>query len=229
MKIRCDVNLNGHSEKVILVARPEEKADHLALKLAAYALFLGRATHRRHLLRSSRFGLDGIFVPIFAQGLNEAGRRSACGSNAAEVSINKLDKVAKRFPYARIVVLKEKRIPSRALARAGFPEVVRNSGAYRNLVLASREPSLRWLNALQEKTELFGETEERSLNLVINDVAYARIMERESLTSANFIKVGPPCFTMGRLGRGMNGIPFYCIQEVCLCLCSNYHYHPNGG
>ncbi len=167
MKLRCELHLK-QSGNVILVARPEETLDHLAMKLAAFAMFL---THEPIVEPSSDHPalLGSEYRPDLCA-LNVAGEVDLwveCGA----VTLNKIHKVTRQFPHARIVVLKAKRHEAERLRR-DMVDVVRNSD--RIEIWTWPDGSFdEWKGALEEKTELYGEAGERTFNLVVNHTAYA--------------------------------------------------------
>src|SRR4051812_23037851 len=121
MKIRAELHLGNYSGKFILAARPEETAAHLGLKLAACAMFL--AENPIVDPSSDHVALQGYDVRPDVCVLDEGGQMKLwieCG----EVSINKLDKLARRLNSARIVVLKSHRHQSLQL-RARLESQVR--------------------------------------------------------------------------------------------------------
>ena len=42
MTLRCELNINGGSRRILLVAKEEETTEHVALRLAAAILFFDR-------------------------------------------------------------------------------------------------------------------------------------------------------------------------------------------
>jgi uncharacterized protein YaeQ len=168
MKIRAELHLGSDIQRVILAAKPEEKADHLALKLAAFAMFHEfRPTVEPSAQHPALLGMD-IRPDLFF--LNEAGDISTwieCG----EVSINKLDKLTRRLPQTRIVVLKTTKHQADRL-RITLGEQVR-MGARIEIWTWPDNEFKTWLHALEEKTEIFGEAHEKSFNLVVNQTPIA--------------------------------------------------------
>ncbi|MBV9080507.1 MAG: hypothetical protein JO102_05235, partial [Elusimicrobia bacterium] len=88
-----------------------------------------------------------------------------------EVSINKIDKIARRLPRARVVVLKATLAQAKRF-RETLEEEVRQ-GARVEIWTWPSGGFETWMKAMDEKTEIFGEAHEKSFNLVVNDVAYA--------------------------------------------------------
>ena len=168
MKIRAELHLGNHSGKVILAGRPEETADHLAMKLAAFAMFLPEDP----IVEPSpdHPALDGYEVRPDVCVLDDGGQIKLwieCG----EVSINKIDKISRRLTGARIIVLKAQRHQALKM-RAVLQEQIRQGD--RVEIWHWPEGDFKtWLHALEDKTELYGEAHERSFNLVVNNVPYA--------------------------------------------------------
>lgn len=168
MKIRAELHLGDHSGKVILAARPEETADHLAMKLAAFAMFLPGDPIVEP--STDHPALQGLDVKPDVCVLDEGGGVKVwieCG----EVSLNKLDKLSRRLTTARIVVIKSHYHQAVRL-RAELEEKVRQS--HKVEVWTWKEGDFKpWLHAMQDKTELYGDAHEKSFNLVVNNVAYS--------------------------------------------------------
>ncbi len=169
MKIRGELSLGGISSKVILVAKPEEKADHLAMKLAAFAMFLPLGPVVSPAMDHP--GLAGLEIRPDVCAFNDAGEVSLwveCG----EVSINKLDKLTRRLPETRIVVIKAQMRQAKQL-RESLTDEVRHGKRIEIWTWPDAESFDVWLHAMEDKTELFGEAHEMSFNLVVNQIAYA--------------------------------------------------------
>ncbi|MCG3203632.1 MAG: hypothetical protein KCHDKBKB_00303 [Elusimicrobia bacterium] len=168
MKIRAELHLGDFSGKVILAAKPEEKADHLAMKLAAFTMFLPMGPIVEP--STDHPGLAGLDIRPDVCTLNEAGEIDVwieCG----EVSINKLDKLARRLPETRIVVIKSDRRQALHLRERLTDEVKQGE---RIEIWTWLEGAFQtWLKAMEDKTELYGEAHEKSFNLVINGIPYA--------------------------------------------------------
>lgn len=163
MKVRCDLSVNGGERKLLLVARPEEPESHLALKLAAAVLF---------------FDADPIFdaspkTPALADfdflpdllGLDEAGGVKLwvdCGST----TMNKLLKMTRRLPYARLVVLKENPRQAERLRREIAEQLPKHE---RIEILAWPEYGFKeWAALVGEKNEVYGEGGGLMVNIVLN-------------------------------------------------------------
>lgn len=168
MKLRCELHLEGRLSRVILVPRPEEKLDHLALKLAAFAMF--DALRPVVEISSQHPALAGTDLKPDVCVFNDAGEISIwieCG----EVSLNKLGKLTRRLPQTRFIVLKTNLHQAKRL-REGLRNEVRHEGKIE--IWTWPEDQFRiWLSSLGEKTEIFGEADEKTFNLVVNDVPIA--------------------------------------------------------
>lgn len=167
MKLRCELHLENQLTRVILVAGPTETVEHLAMKLAAVVMF----HDQRPIVEPSgeHPALSNLDLKPDVMTLNEGGDIVLwidCGA----VSINKLDKVARRLPSARVIVIK-KSLREATQLRDRLAAETRH--ADRIEIWTWPENSFAsWLNALGEKTEIFGEASERSFNLVVNETAY---------------------------------------------------------
>jgi uncharacterized protein YaeQ len=167
MKLRCELHLEK-TGNLILVAKPEETLDHLAMKLAAYAMFLAdepvvEPSSDHPALAGTDFRPD-----MFA--LNDAGEIRLwveCGA----VAMHKLNKVTRLFPYARVIVLKGRLHEAQRLRKDADDEL-KHAGRIEIWTWPEGTFDL-WKQALAEKTELYGEARERSFNLVVNQSAYA--------------------------------------------------------
>jgi len=167
MKLRCELHLNNTLSRVILVQKPEETLDHLALKLAGYAMFHDRnpivEPSAQHPALAGGDHKPDVMV------LNDAGEIAIwieCGA----VSEHKLGKVSRRYPNARFVVIK-KSIREADRLRETLRDEVRNDDRI-EIWTWPEGTYVSWLNALGEKTEIFGDAHERSMNLVVNEQAY---------------------------------------------------------
>lgn len=173
MKIRCDLNVNGSSRKLILVPRPHETVEHLGLKLAAYVLFwdfepIVEANVKHPAL------LNQEFIPDLL-GLGDDGMAVLwveCGS----VTMHKLTKLTRRFPYARLVVIKEDERQAQRLRRDMQDQLDRHEKVE---VLGWPENLFKeWMSALQEKTEIYGEGGGLSLNVVVNERTFVADLKK---------------------------------------------------
>ncbi len=167
MKIRCDLHINHGHRKLILAPQPQETLEHLALKLAAYLLFWAydpkvELSPKHPALAQQEFRPDLI-------ALDEAGEVRLwveCGN----VTLHKLDKLIRRYPAARLCVLKATEAEGKRLRNDLREQVPRQE---RVEVLCWPGPFSLWSRALEEKTHAVGETSETSLNLVMNETAVA--------------------------------------------------------
>lgn len=167
MKLRCDLHVNGEARKLVLVPTKEEKQEHLSLKLAAYVLFWGddltvtpSAGHPALMGQDQRPDLMGVDITGAVAFWVE------CGNT----TMNKMDKVRRRFPDARVVVLKE----TADQAKRFRDELGGKVPAAKNVeVWYWPEQGFReWHGKLGEKTEIVGEVEGRGMNLVVNEDIY---------------------------------------------------------
>ena len=164
MKLRCDLHINGGSRKLVLVPEASETGEHLGLKLAAYLIFWDRSPLVEASPRHPAL-LGQEFVPDLLS-LDEAGAVDLwveCG----KVTLRKMYKLTRRFPGARLVVMKGTEAEAVRLRRdlkEGLDKEARVE------ILAWPGETFRgWMAALHEKTEAYGEAGGRSLNLVINE------------------------------------------------------------
>jgi len=167
VRLRCDLHVNGDDRKLVLVPRASETDEHTAMKLAAFLLFwaadpIVEAGAQHPAL------LGQEFIPDL-MGLDLSGFLSLwveCG----KISMHKLDKLYRRFPAARIVIVKATPREAERLRRDIAGEVAHPE---RVSVVAFPDGSFReWMSALREKVEVYGEASEHSLNLVVNEMAF---------------------------------------------------------
>jgi uncharacterized protein YaeQ len=167
MTIRCELNVNGKTRRVLIVAKEEETPGHVALRLAAAILFfdgepaleVGTADP---LISDIGFSPD-LLVP---DGIGGISVWIECGN----VTTNKLAKVARRIKEGRLVIMKEdadagrrqREVVKREIPRAGNIEVL----------AWPREEFVRWTAALKESSYVYGEASGHSLNLVLNESAF---------------------------------------------------------
>ena len=167
MTLRCELNINGGSRRVIIVGNDEETHEHLALRLTAAILFFdGEPVEpgpNDPLLADIGFTPD-LLVP---DGLGGIKTWVECG-NVAE---NKLVKVARRIKEGRLVVLKED-VHAGERQRGVVDKEIRN-GDKVDVWAWPREEFKRWNAALQESNYVYGEAAGQSLNLVLNDAAFS--------------------------------------------------------
>lgn len=164
MKIRCDLTFNGETRKPYLVSGPSEPDDHLAHRIAAFILFwkdnaMVDATTNTPALANFEFLPDLLAV-------NDAGEATVwieCGT----VTMNKLTKVTRRMPRARIVIMKENERAAQDLRRdldAQFdrPERV-------EILAWPGNTYKEWAQAVGDSIEAFGDADGRSINAVVNE------------------------------------------------------------
>lgn len=164
MKLRCDLHVNGGSRKLILIPGPNEPDAHLALKLAACILFwdfepiAGVSAKHPALLGQE-------FIPDLLA-LDQAGQAKLwveCGPTA----MNKLGKLTRRFPWSRIVVMKETEREAQRLRQDLLDQV--DKQAKIEIVAWPGTLFKEWMQSVQEKTEVYGEGGGLTLNVVINE------------------------------------------------------------
>lgn len=167
MTLRCELNINGGSRRVIVVGKEEEPHEHLALRLAAAILFFdgepmepGPADHA---LADIGFVPD-LMVPDGIGGIK-------VWIECSTVANNKLTKVARRIKDGRLVILKEDPDSGRRL-REVIKKEIRN-GEKLEVWAWPRAEFARWNAALKESNYVFGEASGQSLNLVLNDEAFS--------------------------------------------------------
>jgi hypothetical protein len=170
VKIRANLNVNGGERRVLLVSGQSEPDDHLAHRLAATILFWDYEPILDASVKTPALA-DYEFLPDLL-GLNAAGEAVLwveCGS----VTMNKLTKITRRLPRARLVVMKETERQAAELRRdleAGFdrPEKVE--------ILAWPGTTYKeWAAAVAghaDKTEVFGEASGLMINAVMNDAMF---------------------------------------------------------
>ena len=167
MTLRCELNINGGSRRIIIVGNEEETHEHLALRLAAAVLFFdGEPVEpgpSDHALADIGFVPD-LMVP---DGIGGIKVWIECGN----VAVNKLTKVARRIKEGRLVILKE-RADSGGRLREVIKSEVRN-GEKVEVWAWPKEEFVRWNSAIQESNYLYGEASGLSLNLVLNEAAFS--------------------------------------------------------
>jgi hypothetical protein len=168
MSFRCEFHLNGGRRKLILAQGAQETFDHLALRVSSHVLFWGLEPKGE--LSPKHPALAQVeFKPDFIA-LNDAGEVALWGE-CGNVSLNKLDKVTKRYPHARVVVLKAS--PAEGVKmRKDLEESVGRQAKVQVLSWRAADFAL-WRDAMGEVIEVFGESTEHSVNLVVNQVPLA--------------------------------------------------------
>jgi len=172
VKIRCDLHVNGGNKKLLLVAGPSETEDHLALKLAAFLMFweqdpIINPSVKTPFLASYEFLPDLIAL--------DAGGDCKLWVECGTATMHKMTKLTRRLPNARIVVLKENERGAVRL-RADVAELFKDQPdrAEKVEIWAWQGGSFKdWARALGEKTEVYGEAGELSINAVVNDTPVA--------------------------------------------------------
>lgn len=173
MRIRCDLQINGESRKLILVPGINEPVEHRALKLASYLLFWPQDPAIDISPKTPALaGYD--FLPDL-MALDDTGAIQLwveCGST----TMNKLTKLTRRLPRGRIVVMKEterdaQRLREELRARLGREARVE--------ILAWPGRLFRdWVSALREDTEVYGESGGLLINVVVNERPFAAELKR---------------------------------------------------
>jgi uncharacterized protein YaeQ len=167
MTIRCELNVNGKTRRILLVAKEEETLDHVALRLAAAILFFD-GDPALDVGPSDPLLADIGFTPdlLVPDGTGGVSVWIECGN----VATNKLTKVARRVKEGRVVIMKEtpdagarqREVVKREIPRADNIEVL----AWPKADFA------RWTGVLKESSYVYGEASGHSFNLVLNDQAF---------------------------------------------------------
>ena len=164
MKIRAELTFNGETRKPYLVSGPSEPDDHLAHRIAAFILFWNDnptldATVKTPALANFEFLPDLLAV-------NDAGEATVwieCGT----VTMNKLTKVTRRMPRARIVIVKENERSAQQLREDLEHQFDRPE---RIEILAwPGDAYKKWAKTVGDSLEAFGEADGRSINGVVNN------------------------------------------------------------
>lgn len=168
MTLRCELNVNGGSRRILLVGKEEEPHEHLALRLTAAILFFDlepalEAGPGDPLLADIGF-LPDLMAPDGTGGV-------AVWVECGNVANNKLIKVARRVKQGRLVVLKEDEDEGRR-QREVIKKEIRN-GERIEVWAWPKAEFARWNAALQESNYVYGEASGRSLNLVLNETAFS--------------------------------------------------------
>ena len=167
MTLRCELNINGGSRRIIIVGNDEETHEHLALRLAAAVLFFdGEPVEPGP---GDPALADIGFVPdlMVPDGIGGMKVWIECGN----VAVNKLTKVARRIKDGRLVLLKEDVEGGRRLREVIKKEI--NKGERIEVWAWSRPDFARWTSALKESNYIYGEAAGQSLNLVLNEAAFS--------------------------------------------------------
>ncbi len=172
MKIRCDLHVNGESRKLLLVPGPNESAEHLGLKLAAFLLFWKEDPIVDPSIKTPALASYEFLPDLIA--LDEGGSCKLwveCGT----ATMHKMMKLSRRIPQARVVVLKENARGAQRL-RADLGEEFKDTperGEKIEIWAFPGDSFKDWMRSLGEKTEVYGESGELSINAVVNDVPVA--------------------------------------------------------
>jgi len=167
MTIRCELNINGGTRRILLVAKEEEPLEHVALRLAAAVLFFDSEPALEAGPKHPAVLDFGFFPDLLVT--DKSGAVSVwieCG----HVATNKLTKVSRRLRGARLVALRESPEDGRR-----FREVITNEipkGEKIEIWAWPKEEFLKWAGALKESSHVYGEASGRSLNLVLNEVPF---------------------------------------------------------
>lgn len=165
MNIRCDFHVNNGHRRYVVSVLPEETQEHIALRLSAL-LFFWRDDPKAELSMKHPALAGQEFRPDLIA-LNDAGEISLwveCGNT----SLNKLDKLTRRYPHARIVALKSDEAAGRRLRRDAEDQISRH--ALIDIWAWPKDAFSQWKAVLQETMTVIGEANAHSLNLVANDV-----------------------------------------------------------
>lgn len=173
MKLRCELMVNDGKRKLILVPYESELPDHLALRLAAVVLFWDDEPSAELSLKNPALADEEYKPDCIA--LDDAGRVKLwveCGRTTP----NKLDKVTKRYPDARIVVLTGTEHDAKRMRDIVDSKLSRHD---RVEILSFKTPDFKqWCGAMREDTYVLGEARGNSFNVVINDVPFAVDLEK---------------------------------------------------
>jgi uncharacterized protein YaeQ len=167
MTVRCELNINGGTRRILLVAKEEEPVEHVALRLTAAILFFDREPALETGPGHNAVAETGFFPDLLVT--DESGAISVwieCGT----VANNKLAKVARRLRGARLVVFKESPEDGRRFRAVVKKEIAK--GEKIEIWAWPKEDFIKWTAALKESTHVCGEASGRSLNLVMNEVPF---------------------------------------------------------
>ena len=168
MNVRCELNVNGGSRRILLAAKEEETPEHVALRLAAAILFFD-GEPALEVGPSDPLVADIGFLPdlLVPDGTGGISVWVECGN----VAVNKLTKVARRIKGGRLVILKENPDSGRRM-RAVLEAEIRNPEKV-EVWAWPRGDFERWTKAITESSYVYGEASGASLNLVLNEAAFA--------------------------------------------------------
>jgi hypothetical protein len=167
MNVRADLNINSGSRRPFLSLGPNEPEDHVAHRLAAYILFWDYEPILDASIKTPALANFEFLPDLFAAGPDgEATLWVECGS----VTMNKLTKVTRRMPRARLVVMKETEREAVQLRKALQEQFDRPEKVE---ILAWPERTYKdWTAAVKDRTEAFGEASGNMMNLVLNETMF---------------------------------------------------------
>lgn len=168
MNIRCELHVNAGVRRILLAAKEEEKAEHLALRLSAAVLFFELEPALEVGPNHPAVADIGFFPDLLA--VDEGGAPRVwieCGN----VATNKITKVARRLKTARLVVLKENPEEGRKFREVLKKEVAKSE--YIEIWCWPKEEFAKWTAAIEESNHIVGEAHGRTLNLVLNEVPFS--------------------------------------------------------
>ncbi|UPT73242.1 MAG: YaeQ family protein [Elusimicrobiota bacterium] len=164
MKLKADLTFNGTERRPFLMSGPSEPDDHLAHRLAAFILFWNDEPTLDATTKTP--ALSGFeFLPdlLATDAAGEATLWIECGS----VTMNKLTKVTRRMPRARIVIIKENERSAQQLRKDLQDQFDRPE---RVEILAWPGNSYKeWAETVGDSVEGFGEADGRTINGVVNE------------------------------------------------------------
>jgi uncharacterized protein YaeQ len=166
-KIRADLRVNDGWRKLVLVAISTERPEHLGLKLAAYLSFwfdeltleasskhpaLAGTPFRPDLLGTDITGAISIWVE--------------CGNTTN----NKLAKVLRKWPDARVAVFKQ----SESEARRYREDLTKNVPRSERVEIYAWKDGVfkEWMDCLSEKIDIFGDCGGVMFNLVVGEFIF---------------------------------------------------------
>jgi hypothetical protein len=168
MRIRCDLHVNGGDKKLLLAPGPNENPDHLALKLAAFLLFWDQEPVVDPSIKIPALAGYEFLPDLIA--LDDTG---ACKLwvECDTATMHKMNKVTRRLPQARIVVIKP---DERGAKRLRIDLQNKNEREDKIEIWSWPGDSFKeWMKALAERTEVYGEAGGLSINAVVNDHPFA--------------------------------------------------------
>jgi uncharacterized protein YaeQ len=167
MTVRCELNVNGKTRRVLIVAKEEETLDHVALRLASAILFFD-GEPALEMSASDPLLADIGFTPdlLVADGIGGVSVWIECGN----VATNKLTKVARRVKEGRVVIMKEDPDAGRRQREVVTREIPRADNI--EVLAWPKGQFALWTAALKESSYVYGEASGHSLNLVLNDTAF---------------------------------------------------------